>query len=475
MLVSTETLSLVMPRAGPVEGGRQKASHSSPNSLNFEKVFDEARVETNQPAAFRKNAGNSTREEHIAEKREKVADGKDDGSVVGAATGDHNAVVVILEGDKESNADLETRVEAAAMPVGLMVDDGLWQIAADGSMAEMDGSADPIDRTANVPTVGAADLVGAEIAAYPADAEIAADMRDGLASASAPTEPAGAERAESESAASGVINGVSAKAAPVETEDNEAGGTLGEVVARMPIIRTSEQSDMENKGDEEEFSENGNLSPLGNENDKTAVKSRKEKAYSETGNRTATTSKDTGAAANIAQAPIIGDIKPERFIAGQRLSAQATGTPVRTESLFDEIVSRIETSTTDSMRSMTIQLKPEFLGKVALEIAMDATGLHVKISAADQGVRSMVNGQINALIETLQNKGIEVVEVEVAYTGVNNGAFSDSKGGQSHPNSPRGQRIAPAAADDSVFYAALPFDALEYYLEDGVSSVEYRA
>jgi len=153
----------------------------------------------------------------------------------------------------------------------------------------------------------------------------------------------------------------------------------------------------------------------------------------------------------------------------------AASMPVRTENLFDEMVSRIETMQTESQHTMTIQLKPEFLGKVALEIAMDAAGLHVKISAADSDVRGMINSQINALIESLGNKGIEVVEVEVAYTGVYDGAFKDSHKEQTRQERPRTSFRVDRLEDNAAYFAAFSSDALDYYLDAGVSSVEYRA
>jgi flagellar hook-length control protein FliK len=106
---------------------------------------------------------------------------------------------------------------------------------------------------------------------------------------------------------------------------------------------------------------------------------------------------------------------------------------------------------------------------------MDAAGLHVRINAANNDVRTMINGQLTALVESLQSKGIEVVEVEVAYTGVNNGAFKDSQEGQAHPDRPRRPYRAEKIEDGTAYYAALQFDTLEYYLDTEVSSVEYRA
>jgi len=155
---------------------------------------------------------------------------------------------------------------------------------------------------------------------------------------------------------------------------------------------------------------------------------------------------------------------------------QATqSAPVKAANLFDEMVSRLESTQTESRNTMTIQLKPEFLGEVALEVAMDAAGLHVKISAADSGVKSMINGQITALIESLENKGIEVVEVEVAYTGVDNGAFKEHRDKQSQSDRPRRKHPEIDPVNGASYYTAFSTDLHDYYLEAGVSSVEYSA
>jgi len=87
----------------------------------------------------------------------------------------------------------------------------------------------------------------------------------------------------------------------------------------------------------------------------------------------------------------------------------------------------------------------------------------------------MINGQINALIESLENKGIEVVEVEVAYTGIDNGTFSESRNNQSQPDRSGRSYRAERLEDGTVFYGVPRFDMLEYYVDAGVSSVEYSA
>ena len=87
----------------------------------------------------------------------------------------------------------------------------------------------------------------------------------------------------------------------------------------------------------------------------------------------------------------------------------------------------------------------------------------------------MINGQINALIESLTNKGIEVVEVEVAYTGVDNGAFKDSHNDQTQSGRPKRSPRSDGIDDSAAYYAVLPPDILDYYLDEELSSVEYRA
>jgi flagellar hook-length control protein FliK len=265
-------------------------------------------------------------------------------------------------------------------------------------------------------------------------------------------------------------------AARAKAEPSTAGaeiekeGAQGEVAARTPI-RTSEQQE---ESEDEDSPEKGDLSPLENENGAAPAKGRKDKTYSETVEAVRNTADGSSRPAYNAGAAVDG-LKTERFQADQQLRQVSADMPVRQENLFDEMVARIETMQNETKQSMTIQLKPEFLGKVALEVAVDAAGLHVKISAANGDVRAMVNGQINTLIQSLEHKGIQVVEVEVAYTGVDNGAFKDPRENGAQPDGSRRFRHEARAEDSAAYFAALSVDALGYFLDAGISTVEYRA
>jgi len=276
----------------------------------------------------------------------------------------------------------------------------------------------------------------------------------------------------------GTVNAEASMTKP-ETANTEATienstTTTGEVMARMPEIRTQDRQ--ENTEQSSKDSEQGNLSPLENENDKTQVKGQKEKTYSDAADAVRSAVEDKAEiVTNEITPPLSEGIKPEQFRAAQQMTEAALNTPVKTENLFQEMISRVETMQSETKSTMTIQLNPEFLGKVALEVAVDAAGLHVKINAEDSGVRSMINGQLTTLIESLENRGIAVVEVEVAYTGIHYGAFQDPREGEQQKNNNQQATKHETNANDGVTYYTAVSELLDYYLETGVSSVEYRA
>ena len=421
-------------------------------------------------------------------------------AAAGIIMGNQSKVATILEGDMKSGTDPESGIIVTARDAEISI---YGNEAADETIADtlFDTAADAGANASAGAVQGGADRqaesgVGDAMSADAAAAEAAIAAANAAADAAAEAAAAASKAAEAAAAARGAkADADDEQAMPVyaageaadtdqkiisEASDAPAGAAdaQGDVTARMPAIRTSERAETEERGNKPAASGDGYLSPLENESDKTRVKGRKEREFT----------KDDDAGDSAAKAadkpadnivPVSTDIKPDRFRSDMQMAeapgAQAASAPVRPENLFDEMVAKIETDATETTRTMTIQLKPEFLGKVALEIAMDAAGLHLKINAEDQGVRSMVNSQINALIESLQNKGIEVAEVEVTYTGVDNGAFADPKKRDAQPDSPKRAHRAEILPEDMTIYSALPLEAIEYYVDEGVSSVEYRA
>lgn len=266
------------------------------------------------------------------------------------------------------------------------------------------------------------------------------------------------------------------------------------VEARMPEAKASN----DNTGSLSQFSKNDNLSPLENKNEPTkTVEQNTTKTFSEIENTlkeavTAETKRagmssdeplHRGTQEEIVQAevlpPLAEGLKPEQFRATQQMTQTTLEAPVKPENLFQELVSRAEILQNAARSTMSITLNPEHLGKVALEVAVDAAGLHVKINAEDSGVRGMLNTQITALIETLEQRGLAVAEVEVIQTGMefNHSTFkegSDNYQKKSSSKPSKGKIDGIKSGNETTYYTTLP-DIMDYYMEAGVSSVEYTA
>jgi flagellar hook-length control protein FliK len=257
-------------------------------------------------------------------------------------------------------------------------------------------------------------------------------------------------------------------------QQSELAAKAGEVTARTPETGISEQrlnTEINSKS-----SEHGDLSPLENENDVAPVKEQKQSLNDMTQDKSR--DKEAEQPLNNIQAHMSDEgIRPERLKAEEQLKSVALNPPVHVDNLFEEMIERVNLMKTETQNTMTIKLRPEFLGEVALELVSTAAGLAVKIEAANGDVRAMINSQVTALIESLEQKGIEVVEVEVTHTGVNIGAHNTGPHGE-HGNS-NGSRNNGYRRDQKPeridLFAGLRIDVAEYYLDAGVSSMEFSA
>jgi len=500
-----EILSRMMTRADSGTGVRQRAGPGTEGGSRFDRIFEEALTDS-EPLMHKKKPDTKAADRDTVHSGPKKPD--DDNIAVVAfaagALGNLNEVAFILEGDMESATNPELHVEAAAGRTELPESPGEKPgTVPTHSKAEPGDTDAEAAKTAVIPTEDTAARIAQEdtktqlapgtqealktpnpedsesrkaqnMSANPVTAE---DLKayENLKAFEGRIAQKDAEAYNGEKHAENPAGAANAEtAAKPETAGAQSNiySLAGEVTARTPGIRTPDHQ--ENTERDASFSRYGSPSHLENENDTVPVKGQKEKSYSETANAVRNAAENAQEPVNNTP-PLSEGIKPEQFRADQQMKQAAPNAPVRPENLFDEMVSRIQTNQTETSRTMTIQLKPEFLGKVALEIAIDAAGLHVKIDAADSGVRSMINGQLNALIESLENKGIEVAKVEVTYTGVDNGAHKEPQDGRSQSNRQKRANQETDPADGIAYYTALPIEMLEYYREAGVSSVEYSA
>ena len=87
--------------------------------------------------------------------------------------------------------------------------------------------------------------------------------------------------------------------------------------------------------------------------------------------------------------------------------------PVKTD-VFDQIVQRAAVHVKNDQGEMRIDLKPEFLGHVRLQIVTDNQQVTVRILTELPMVRDMIESNIQQLKSDLQQQGLQVERVEVA-------------------------------------------------------------
>ncbi len=97
--------------------------------------------------------------------------------------------------------------------------------------------------------------------------------------------------------------------------------------------------------------------------------------------------------------------------------AVATMTKPGTEA-FDAIVQGISGLKDASAKEIQIELKPEFLGKVTIHLAMEEGGLVAKIAAANPRVQDSFLNQVNSLQSVLADQGLKDVRVIVTSSSV---------------------------------------------------------
>jgi len=459
MQIPMEILSPTVIRADSGNGGWNKSSQTGGSSFDsvMESVLEETPSQQLPASPTQGSDETTTPENELSPDKPNEKEEPDANLVAAVMTGIPHEVVIILERDMESATTPAVRVESDDLPELALKP----EITAEKPEELKQTSDRTCETELTAPTKSFGEAVKEASKQVKDSTQTQYAQTTETATAETLTKAGTLPKAE-----------MLTKAETAQADAQKIVKVSGEVTARTPEIRMSDlQGTQEQRS---ELSRKGDLSPL--ENDNVRTKGQQQPGFSQalSSAREEVTAQQT-AEQTAAQLPLADGIKPEQFTAEQQMKQTALDTPIKAENLFDEMVSRLETMQTEQTRTMTIHLRPEFLGKVAMELAMDAAGLHVKINAADAGVRAMINSQVTALIESLENKGIEVVEVEVAYTGVDNGAFKEKRDDTSQSNNKRRLRREINAADGAAYYTVQQYESSEYYLEAGVSSVEYSA
>ncbi len=171
------------------------------------------------------------------------------------------------------------------------------------------------------------------------------------------------------------------------------------------------------------------------------------------------------------------EMRAHSIVRGENAApAQSEKVTATKQNLFDTMVKQMSADKS----SVEIELKPDFLGKVSIRLSLDENGVQARIRADDPTVKSMINGQINQLIEALNDKGVRINTVDVVYTGAESMLQNPGEGGGARRDgaAAREQRGAgsrtQAVGAAGLFESALNIEPTSL-LEPEISSVEYRA
>lgn len=139
---------------------------------------------------------------------------------------------------------------------------------------------------------------------------------------------------------------------------------------------------------------------------------------------------------------------------------------------FESIVQSITGLKESSTREMQIQLKPEFLGKVTIHLAMEEGGLVARIAAANPRVQDSFLSQAASLQAVLADQGLKDVRVVVTSSSVQDPNLQQQadRRGQSQQQQQKRNRFAVEAAESSASPALRAYEALY-----GTSAINYLA
>jgi len=137
--------------------------------------------------------------------------------------------------------------------------------------------------------------------------------------------------------------------------------------------------------------------------------------------------------------------------------------------ILEQVAGKAAAGIKQGKYQMSIQLRPEHLGKVSVKVTMDAEGMVVRIHAQNETAKSAISGEVAQLEQALKDRGITVVRMEVQES------LQDGAGQPGHPNDPRRDRREYTPQDDGDAGTAgrETFIALQEYIYG--NTVEFRA
>lgn len=125
----------------------------------------------------------------------------------------------------------------------------------------------------------------------------------------------------------------------------------------------------------------------------------------------------------------------------ERMDAQTS------ESIVKQVLEQVKLNIKTDVTSLQMQLYPEHLGKVAIQIVSKNGMLTAQIATENESARAALESQLNTLKESFDNQGLKVESVEVMVSSRGFDQNTDTNSGSSE-NQKQGRRIRKSILEE---------------------------
>lgn len=111
--------------------------------------------------------------------------------------------------------------------------------------------------------------------------------------------------------------------------------------------------------------------------------------------------------------PLQSELQVSGQISGQASPSEAATMPRMTQLIFSQIAQKAKLVVAPGTAEMQIQLKPDFLGKLNLNISTDNGMVTAKFTAESHAVKGIIEANLNTLKDALAQQGVKVDQLVV--------------------------------------------------------------
>lgn len=119
---------------------------------------------------------------------------------------------------------------------------------------------------------------------------------------------------------------------------------------------------------------------------------------------------------------------------GAQLSNEAS------QSIVESMLDNVQSAVSAQKSTLRVQLKPEVLGGIEIELTMTSEGINAQMRTNNQQVQALLNTELTQLMDSLRQRGVQINQLDVVYSqlasgdmmfeqgdGRNDGAWADNK------------------------------------------------